>query len=43
VLRYPGRASKSNPRFVVTNLPAPPAAVYAGYAARATWRIASKS
>ncbi len=34
VLRYPGRASKSNPRFVVTNLPAPPAAVYAGYAAR---------
>ncbi len=34
VLRYPGRASKSNPRFVVTNLPAPPATVYAGYAAR---------
>ena len=34
VLRYPGRASKSNPRFVVTNLPAPPAAVYACFAAR---------
>jgi hypothetical protein len=34
VLRYPGRAAKSNPRFVVTNLPAPPATVYAGYAAR---------
>jgi len=34
VLRYPGRPSKSNPRFVVTNLPDPPAAVYAGYAAR---------
>jgi len=34
VLRYPGRAPKNNPRFVVTNLPAPPAAVYAGYAAR---------
>jgi hypothetical protein len=34
VLRYPGRAPKNNPRFVVTNLPAPPATVYAGYAAR---------
>jgi hypothetical protein len=34
VLRYPGRAAKNNPRFVVTNLPAPPAAVYAHYAAR---------
>ncbi len=34
VLRYPGRAPKNNPRFVVTNLPAPPAAVYACYAAR---------
>jgi hypothetical protein len=34
VLRYPGRPSKSNPRFVVTNLPDPPATVYAAYAAR---------
>src|SRR5882724_9226100 len=34
VLRYPGRAPKNNPRFVVTNLPPPPAAVYACYAAR---------
>jgi hypothetical protein len=34
VLRYPGRAPKNNPRFVVTNLPDPPAAVYACYAAR---------
>jgi len=34
VLRYPGRAPKNNPRFVVTNLPDPPAAVYAHYAAR---------
>jgi hypothetical protein len=34
VLRYPGRTPKNNPRFVVTNLPAPPATVYAGYAAR---------
>ncbi len=34
VLRYPGRAPKNNPRFVVTNLPNPPAAVYACYAAR---------
>jgi hypothetical protein len=34
VLRYPGRAPKNNPRFVVTNLPDPPAAVYTCYAAR---------
>jgi hypothetical protein len=34
VLRYPGRAPKNNPRFVVTNLPDSPAAVYACYAAR---------
>jgi len=34
VLRYPGRAPKNNPRFVVTNLPDPPATVYACYAAR---------
>jgi hypothetical protein len=34
VLRYPGRPPKNNPRFVVTNLPDPPAKVYAHYAAR---------
>jgi hypothetical protein len=34
VLRYPGRAPKNNPRFVVTNLLDPPATVYACYAAR---------
>jgi hypothetical protein len=34
VLRYPGRPAKRNPRFVVTNLSAPPAAVYAWYCGR---------
>jgi hypothetical protein len=32
--RHPGRAPKNNPRFVVTNLTAPPQAVYALYCQR---------
>jgi hypothetical protein len=31
VVRHPGRASKNNPRFGVTNLTSPPGAVYALY------------
>jgi hypothetical protein len=34
VVRHPGRAPKNNPRFVVTNLPLPPPAVYALYCQR---------
>lgn len=34
VVRHPGREPKNNPRFVVTNLSAPPAEVYAIYCAR---------
>jgi hypothetical protein len=34
VVRHPGRAPKNNPRFVVTNLPDPPAAVYDIYRGR---------
>ncbi len=34
VVRHPGRAPKNNPRFVVTNLVAPPAAVYQVYCQR---------
>jgi hypothetical protein len=34
VVRHPGREPKNNPRFVVTNLTAAPAAVYAVYCAR---------
>ena len=34
VVRHPGRAPKNNPRFVVTNLTAPPAVVYALYCQR---------
>ncbi|HSL51521.1 MAG TPA: IS1380 family transposase [Candidatus Deferrimicrobiaceae bacterium] len=34
VVRHPGRAPKNNPRFVVTNLPGPPRAVYALYCQR---------
>jgi len=34
VVRHPGRAPKNNPRFVVTNLPAAPAAVYTFYCQR---------
>jgi hypothetical protein len=34
VVRHPGRAPKNNPRFVVTNLTAPPQAVYALYCQR---------
>jgi hypothetical protein len=34
VLCYPGRAPRDNPRFLVTNLPHPPATVYALYCAR---------
>jgi Transposase DDE domain group 1 len=34
VVRHPGRAPKNNPRFVVTNLPLPPHAVYALYCQR---------
>ena len=33
VVRHPGRRPKNNPRFVVTNLPAHPSAVYALYCA----------
>jgi hypothetical protein len=34
VVQYPGRAPRKNPRFVVTNLPVPPEAVYAIYRQR---------
>src|SRR2546422_5695786 len=34
VVRYPGRASRDNPRFVVTNLPDPPPTVYEIYCGR---------
>jgi hypothetical protein len=34
VVRHPGRAPKNNPRFVVTNLPDAPAAVYQFYCGR---------
>jgi Transposase DDE domain group 1 len=34
VVRHPGRAPKNNPRFVVTNLPGPPRAVYELYCQR---------
>jgi len=34
VVRHPGRAPKNNPRFVVTNLTAPPRAVYELYCQR---------
>jgi hypothetical protein len=34
VVRHPGRAPKNNPRFVVTNLTAPPQVVYALYCQR---------
>jgi Transposase DDE domain group 1 len=34
VVRHPGRAPKSNPRFVITNLPDAPAAVYQTYCGR---------
>jgi hypothetical protein len=34
VVRHPGRAPKNNPRFVVTNLTAPPPAVYEVYCQR---------
>src|SRR3989442_8029941 len=34
VVRHPGRPPKNNPRFVVTNLPARPQAVYAFYCQR---------
>jgi hypothetical protein len=34
VVRHPGRASKNNPRFVVTNLPDAPEAVYQTYCGR---------
>jgi len=34
VVRLPGREPKCNPRFVVTNLSAPPATVYASYCQR---------
>jgi hypothetical protein len=34
VVRHPGRTPKNNPRFVVTNLPAAPAAVYQIYCGR---------
>jgi hypothetical protein len=34
VVRHPERASKNNPRFVVTNLPDPPEVVYQVYCAR---------
>jgi hypothetical protein len=34
VVRHPGRAPKNNPRFVITNLPDAPAAVYQTYCGR---------
>jgi hypothetical protein len=34
VVRYPGRAPRDNPRFVVTNLPDPPQTVYEIYCGR---------
>lgn len=34
MVRHPGRAPKNNPRFVVTNLTAPPRAVYELYCQR---------
>ena len=34
VLRYPGRAPRDNPRFLVTNLPDPPQTVYEIYGGR---------
>lgn len=34
VVRHPGRAPKNNPRFVITNLPLPPDAVYQVYCGR---------
>ncbi len=34
VVRYPGRAPRDNPRFVVTNLPDPPQTVYQMYCGR---------
>jgi Transposase DDE domain group 1 len=34
VVRYPGRAPRDNPRFVVTNLPDPPQTVYEIYGGR---------
>jgi hypothetical protein len=34
VVRHPGRAPKDNPRFVITNLPDPPEAVYQIYCGR---------
>src|SRR5918994_92862 len=34
VVRHPGRAPRNNPRFVVTNLPDPPQAVYEFYCGR---------
>ena len=34
VVRYPGRAPRDNPRFVVTNLPDPPPTVYEIYCGR---------
>jgi hypothetical protein len=34
VVRYPGRVSRDNPRFVVTNLPDPPETVYEIYCGR---------
>ena len=34
VVRHPGRTPKNNPRFVVTNLAAPPERVYQLYCAR---------
>ncbi len=34
VVRHPGRAPKNNPRFVITNLPDPPEAVYQVYCGR---------
>ena len=38
VVRHPGRDPKNNPRFVVTNLPDAPEAVYSSTAGGATWR-----
>jgi hypothetical protein len=34
VVRYPGRAPRDNPRFVVTNLPDPPPTIYEIYCGR---------
>jgi Transposase DDE domain group 1 len=43
VVSHPRRAPKNNPRFVVTNLPDAPEAVYQVYCGRGMWRTASRN